>query len=318
MEEDDIRVPVYLITGFLESGKTSFINKTVRQDYFQIPQATLIISTEEGEEEYDSADLTKYRTFVQDIESEEEFTYEKLCEFERDVHPGRVLLELNPLWGVRKAEELKLPEGWGIVQEIVNVDAVTYPVYRVNMKSLFTEMFANTDLVIFNRCKEDMQLSDFRRGIKVTNPACELAFEGTDGEMIDLFQDTLPYDMDADVINIEDCDYGIFYVDMQDDPEKYEGKTVHFRGKVKKPSGLGSKRFALGWSAMTCCADDVQFIGYICASPDAPKYAEGDWVEITAKVEIRHLMAYRGKGPVFRVQEISRCEAPESDLVYFN
>ena len=213
---------------------------------------------------------------------------------------------------------MKLPEGWGIVQEIAVVDATTYTVYRTNMKSLFVEMFGNADLVMFNRCSADMPLADFRRGIKVTNPSCEIAFESPDGQMLDIFEDKLPYDIDADVINIEDVDYGIFYVDIRDNPDRYKGKTVHFRGKMAKSKALGSKYFGLGWMAMTCCAADIQYIGYICESPKARGFANGSWVEVTAKVEIRHVLAYHGVGPVFRVFSMEAIEAPESELVYFN
>ena len=318
MNEDEVRVPVYLITGFLESGKTSFINKVLRQSYFQIPQATLVINCEEGEEGYDSADLTHYRTFVSDFGEETALTPDRLREIEEELHPGRVMVELNPLWGVKNFENMPLPDGWGIVQEIAVVDAATYPVYRTNMKSLFVEMFANADLVMFNRCTEDMALADFRRGIKVSNPSCEIAFEDRHREMMDIFEDKLPYDTEADVINIEDVDYGIFYVDLRDNPERYEGKTVHFRGKMMKNKALGSKYFGLGWMAMTCCAEDLQFIGYICESPKARGFGNGSWVEVTAKVEIRHMLAYRGKGPVFRVISMETIEKPESELVYFN
>ena len=317
-EEDNILVPVYLITGFLESGKTTFLKKVVSQRYFQIPEITLVISCEQGEEEYDDRELARYRTVETDIEDREELTYEKLMEFEQEAHPGRVMIELNPLWGVKQFREMRLPEGWGVVQQVVTVDAGTYAVYRTNMKSLFSEMFTNADLVIFNRCTEGMPLADFRRGIKVTNPACEVAFGDMDGEMIDLFEDTVPYDLEADVIKIEDVDYGIFYVDLRDHPERYDGKTVSFRGKVQKTRSMGGKYFALGWNAMTCCADDIQFIGYICSSPKARLLGNGSWIEITAKCEIRHMTAYRGRGPVFKVTEMKSVQAPESDLVYFN
>lgn len=317
--EEDVRVPVYLITGFLESGKTSFIKKVVRQSYFQIPEPTVIINTEEGEVEYDSAELTRYRTFVVDTGEDEALTPDCLNKIENEVHPGRVMVELNPLWGVKNFETMPLPEGWGIVQEIAIVDASTYTVYRTNMKSLFVEMFANADLVMFNRCSGEMPLADFRRGIKVTNPPCEIVFENAaDGHMIDIFEDKLPYDLDADIVNIEDVDYGIFYVDLRDNPGKYEGKTVHFRGKMVKNKSLGSKYFGVGWMAMTCCAADLQYIGYICESPKARGFADGSWVEVTAAVEIRHVLAYRGKGPVFRVTDMKQIDPPESELVYFN
>ena len=318
MAEENIRVPVYLITGFLESGKTTFLNKVVRQRYFQIPEFTQIISCEAGEAEYDERELTRYRTLLKETEDAEELTFEYLQQIEEEVHPARVMVELNPLWGVQKFREMRLPEGWGVVQQVVTVDAGTYGVYRTNMKSLFVEMFRQADLVIFNRCTDDMALADFRRGIKVTNPACEVAFEDTDGEMIDLFEDSVPYDLEADVIKIEDVDYGIFYVDLRDHPERYDGKTVCFRGKVQKTRAMGGKYFALGWNAMTCCADDIQYIGYMCTSPKARLLGNGSWLEITAKCEIRHMTAYRGRGPVFRVMDMKPSPAPESDLVYFN
>ena len=44
-EEDEVEIPIYLITGFLESGKTSFINFTVAQDYFQIDVCTSAVHT---------------------------------------------------------------------------------------------------------------------------------------------------------------------------------------------------------------------------------------------------------------------------------
>ena len=318
MNEDDVRVPVYLITGFLESGKTTFINKVLRQSYFQIPEPTVVLNCEEGEKEYDSAALTHYNTFVVDFGEENALTPDRLAEIEEEIHPSRIMVELNPLWGVKNFETMPLPPGWGIVQEIAVVDAATYPVYRTNMKSLFTEMFANADLVMFNRCTPEMPLADFRRGIKVANPPCEIAFEAEDGSILDIFEDKLPYDTDADVINIEDVDYGIFYVDLRDHPERYEGKTVHFRGKMMKSKAMGSKYFGLGWMAMTCCAEDMQFIGYICESPKARGFSSGSWIEMTAKVEIRHMLAYRGKGPVFRAIDMKLTDPPASELVYFN
>ncbi len=318
MNEDEVRVPVYLITGFLESGKTKFINNTVRQDYFQIPQTTLILNTEEGVEEYDDAGLMKMRVISAEIESKEALTTEELQKFEDTSHPGRVMLEYNPLWGMADIENLKMPEGWGIIQEIVLVDALTYEIYRNNMKSMFVDMFRNADMVIFNRCREEMPLAEYRRGIKVVNPACEVVFESSEGQMLDIFADKMPYDLDADVVEIEDADFGIFYVDLRDNPDRYDGKTVHFRGKIQKSRMMPAKYFGIGWMAMTCCADDVQFIGYIAECPAASRFGNGSWVEVTAVVEIRHMMAYRGKGPVFKVEELSYINPPESELVYFS
>ena len=155
MEEQEIDMPVYLITGFLESGKTTFINFTVQQEYFQIEEPTLLIACEEGEVEYDQAMLLKHNTVLEVLEDPEELTRDKLRAFQRKYRPDRVILEYNPLWGVKHLEEMDLPHGWGIVQHIVTVDASTFQVYMNNMKSLFVEMARNADMVMFNRCKKE-------------------------------------------------------------------------------------------------------------------------------------------------------------------
>ncbi len=318
MEEQEIDMPVYLITGFLESGKTTFINFTVQQEYFQIEEPTLLIACEEGEVEYDQAMLLKHNTVLEVLEDPEELTRDKLRAFQRKYRPDRVILEYNPLWGVKHLEEMDLPHGWGIVQHIVTVDASIFQVYMNNMKSLFVEMARNADMVMFNRCKKEQPLANFRRSIKVVNPGCEILFEDEEGELTDIFEDEVPYDLKADVIEIEDMDYGIFYVDMRDHPERYQGRTVKFKGMVLKSRDVGANFFVPGRMAMTCCADDTTFIGYVCQSKNAPKLPMGSWVEVTATVDWKYLDVYHEEGPVLKAKAIRSAKAPESELVYFN
>ena len=176
-EEDEVEIPIYLITGFLESGKTSFINFTVAQDYFQIDGPTLLITTEEGEVEYDEKELLKHNTVLEIVEGPEQFTLDYLKKLNRKYRPERIILEYNPLWSVKKLEEMELPRGWGIVQEIVTVDASCFQIYMQNMKSVFMEMAKNADMVMFNRCRPEDPLPSFRRSIKVVNQACDVLFE---------------------------------------------------------------------------------------------------------------------------------------------
>ena len=203
MNQEEIRVPIYLITGFLEAGKTSFLNFTLRQNYFQQEAPTLLINTEEGEEEFDEKELLlKYRTEYEYIEEPEQFSYDNLRAFQRKYHPDRVVLEFNPLWGVAKLEAMKLPAGWGIAQQIVLVDATTFQIYQNNMKSLFVEMTKNADMVLFNRCTKDMPLANYRRSIKIVNPGCSVEFIDVNDEPIDIFEDSVPYDLTKDIIEI--------------------------------------------------------------------------------------------------------------------
>ena len=311
-------IPVYVFTGFLESGKTTFINFTVAQDYFQIDEPTLLITTEEGEVEYDEKELLKYNTVLEVVESQEQFTPEYLKKLKRRYNPERVILEYNPLWSVKKLEEMEMPRGWGIVQEIVTVDASCFQIYMQNMKSIFMEMSLHADMVMFNRCRPQDPLASFRRSIKVVNPACDVLFEDEEGEISNIFEDSMPYDLDADIIDIEDADYGIFYVDMEDHPERYRGKTVRFKGRVLKSENANAKFFVPGRMAMTCCADDTTFIGYICEFPKAKSLLMGQWVEVTAVVDWKYMEQYEGEGPVLIAKDIKSVQRPEVDLVYFN
>ncbi len=318
MGGDEIEIPIYLITGFLESGKTTFINFTVAQDYFQIDEPTLLITTEEGEVEYDEKELLKYNTVLEVVESQEQFTPEYLKKLKRRYNPERVILEYNPLWSVKKLEEMEMPRSWGIVQEIVTVDASCFQIYMQNMKSIFMEMSLHADMVMFNRCRPQDPLASFRRSIKVVNPACDVLFEDEEGEISNIFEDSMPYDLDADIIDIEDADYGIFYVDMEDHPERYRGKTVRFKGRVLKSENANAKFFVPGRMAMTCCADDTTFIGYICEFPKAKSLLMGQWVEVTAVVDWKYMEQYEGEGPVLIAKDIKSVQRPEVDLVYFN
>ena len=45
-------IPVYLFVGFLESGKTKFIQETMEDPQFDSGDKTLLLVCEEGEEEY--------------------------------------------------------------------------------------------------------------------------------------------------------------------------------------------------------------------------------------------------------------------------
>ena len=152
----------------------------------------------------------------------------------------------------------------------------------------------------------------------MVNPACDISFEVENGDIIDLFEESMPYDMNADIIDIDDVDYGIFYIDMEDNPKKYVGKTVRFKARAMKSRKEEAEYFVPGRKAMTCCADDTRVIGYICKTPLAKNLRHGQWVQVTAKVAFEYSKQYRGKGPVFYASDVVPCEAPAEEMVYFN
>ena len=310
-------VMVYLMTGFLDSGKTQFLKFTLEQDYFQIDGKTLLILCEEGEEEYNPMEMLKYGVVIEKIEDQEDLTEEYLEELNRKHEPERVVVEYNGMWKVSDFESMKLPDGWEIEQKLTTVDASTFQMYLTNLKPLFVEMVRGAELVLFNRCEDLKPLPGYRRSVKVVSPQAEVIFEDEEGEIENIFEDDVPYDLKAPVIQIAREDYGIWYVDMMENPDRYKGKTVEFTAKVLKPRSFPSKVFLPGRMAMTCCADDTTFLGYVCRSSYAPKLKAGQWITVHAKVRYANVSVYQGEGPVLEAENIEPAE-PIEELVYFN
>lgn len=305
--------PVYFINGFLESGKTSFLSFTLAQDYFQIKGTTLLILCEEGEEEFDSKLLQKSKTIVEVIDNEEDFTVEKLQELEKNWKPERIVIEYNGMWDNKN---IKLPFHWNIEQRITCIDAGSFTSYYNNMRSMVAEMVRKSELIIFNRCDNVMEsLSTFRRNIKAINQTADVVFENAQGEINEIFEEDLPYDVKADIIELTDNSYGIWYLDVMDHMERYEGKKIKFLAMCLKPKQLPKGVFVPGRMVMTCCAEDVQFIGYVCLSEDADKLKDKQWINITCTIGREYFEGYKGEGPVLRMVSYEEASKPKNEVI---
>ena len=318
MEEDDVRVPVYLVNGFLEGGKTSFLRFTVAQEYFDIDEPTLLILCEEGEEEYDLRELADHDTRLEIVEDQEHFNEGFLQKLEEIYQPGRVLIEYNGMWQTGRLHQMELPEGWEIVQQITTIDASTCQVYMNNMKSLFMDMVRDSELVIFNRCTPELPLASFRRNIKAVNQRSEIIFEDEKGELDNIFEEEMPFNLDAPVVDIPLEDYGIWYLDALEHTDRYLGKTLRFRAQVMKDRRIGHGIFVPGRMAMACCEEDTSFIGFICKSDQAETLRNGQWITLTAKLAEEYARAYRAKGPVLYAESIEEADPIPDDMVFFN
>ncbi len=305
--------PVYFINGFLESGKTSFLKFTLAQDYFKIRGTTLLILCEEGEEEYDTKLLKKSKTIIEKIEDEEDFTVEHLSEIEKQWKPERIIIEYNGMWNNK---DLQLPSSWVMEQQITCVNAATFPMYYNNMKSMVAEQVRNSELIIFNRCDDCMDsLGVYRRNIKAVNAAAAVVFENKDGEIDEIFEEDLPYDLKADEIKLDDNSYGLWYLDVMEHLERYEGKKISFLAQNLRPGGLPKGYFVPGRRAMTCCADDLTFLGYICKYDKADTIKDKSWANVTCTVKKEFFEGYRGEGPVLTAISVSPCEAPKNEVI---
>ena len=306
--------PVYVINGFLESGKTEFITYTLAQPYFQTGGRTLLILCEEGENEYDEQLLKLSRTDLVLIENEEDFQPAKLIELEKKHKPERIIIEYNGMWNYK---EMKLPWHWKIEQQITTIDASTFPMYFTNMKSLLAEQIRASELIIFNRCDGVEDLSSYKRNIKAINQKAEIVFEGSNGEINEIMEEDLPYDIKAPIIELNNDSYGIWYLDSLDHLERYEGKTIKFTAMVLKPKDFPTGYFVPGRMAMTCCADDMAFLGFACEYDKADKLTDQQWVKVTAKVAKEYFADYQGEGPILHATSVEQTKAPKETVISF-
>ncbi len=319
-----MEVPVYIINGFLESGKTTFIRETLKDPEFSGKERTLIIACEEGEEEYDESMLAKYNTAVVTVEEREELTPEYLRMLAAQYRPQRVMIEFNGMWSVEEFVGQELPRDWVMVQIITIIDASTYQNYLNNMKSIMMGQFKLSDTIIFNRCDETTDKLALRRSVKVTNRKGQIIYESADGVTDDAGEEVLPFDIDADLIDLCDDDYGLWYMDAMDNPKKYSGKKIRFRAMVYRSEKLPKRSFVPGRFAMTCCADDIAFIGFLCkvgenVGPVAFESLKNrSYIYVTADIQVEYYREYRGKGPVLYATSIEPAPEPEDKLVYFN
>ncbi|MBE5941977.1 MAG: GTPase [Lachnospiraceae bacterium] len=310
-------IPVFVFMGFLECGKTKFCSETLIDRNFTEGDKTLLIVTEEGMEEYDEAELAKRNISVAYLD-EEDINTEKLLDLQDEYEPKAVMIEYNGMWQLDRLFSIRVPKGWTVVQVITLIDATTFTIYNNNMKSLMLEHIQNADMVVFNRCTEETDINTMRMAVKTVNRRAQIVFENVNGQaQIDDGEMEIPYDMDKDVIEIEDEDYGIFYIDASDNPEKYVDRVVKFKGQVYCPPQYKGKAFVPGRFAMTCCAEDITFLGFKCVTLETSNLKDREWVTVTAKVKCEYYEEFEGDGPVLYPQKIEKADKPEEEVVYF-
>jgi len=269
-------VPVYIVSGFLDSGKTSIIHNMLEDDSFSRGQKTLIVCCEEGMEEFDEAALAKIKTSLHIVDSVDEMIPSLFVDLNKKYKPERVIIEYNSVFTFDRLNTMQMPAAWELVQIIAMIDATTYENYMVNMRQLMTDPMQNADLVLFNRCENDMPISSWRRQIRAMNPNTSILFEFTDGHSDNGVSDEdLPFDMKAEVIEISDENFGIFYLDAMDHPDRYDKKILHLKGQVFKDDSAPENFVRFGRLAMTCCADDIACLSFLLRGdlrPDKDKY----------------------------------------------
>ncbi len=308
-------IPVFVVTGFLDSGKTTLVQETLmEQDWIQ-PGRTLLICCEEGEVEYTSEYLESRNMVLQQVSEKEQLTPAFFKTLSKTYRPVQVVIEYNGMWKLEDLLSIKYPYNWELQGVYSTVNGLTLDMYLKNMRNMLMEQLTESELIVVNRCAEGVDRSGFRRALKVQNPMAQLIFEDTQGRIIQPSSEDLPYDTQQDVIRIEDEDFGIWYVDAYDHPDRYLDKEVVFKAQIFRPKGMEDNMFVPVRKIMTCCAADIRFYGYPCKSKQKVEGDKKKYYQVTARFAYE-AVGFGNEQPVLYLEKLEEAPKPKEDVVY--
>lgn len=312
------QIPVYAFTGFLDSGKTKFIQETLEDPRFNAGERTLVLIFEEGEEEYDLATYP-YKNVYLEVLDQQTVSTEELKALQKKYKAERVVAELN---GMQQVGDLymRFPSQWAIAQEVMFADSTTIMAYNANMRNLVMDKLVGAQMVVFNRMTPGADVMPFHKLARAANRRIDILYDYTDGTTkFDEIEDPLPFDINAPVIEVKDEDYALWYRDVSEEPEKYSGKTVRFKAQVAMLRRDKNNMFAPGRFVMTCCVEDIQFCGIPCRYDEASKLESRSWVMVTAKITAEEHPLYKGDvGPMLTALSVETGAQPaDPDVATF-
>ena len=309
-----MELPVYLMAGFLDSGKTNFING-ILEEGFARDQRTLLLCCEEGEEEYEKAALDNVTVVT--VEEQEQLTNAFLKECQRKYRPQQVIIEYNGMWPLEPLYTQILPANWILYQIMTLVDARSFDVYAKTMGQMMMEKLVNADMIVFNRCDAQLRTALRKRNLKMVNRRAEIYLENADGSSEEYDDGSMrPFDLSKPLLEIPDEEYGVWYVDVMDHPKEYDGKKVRLKMlmcKSKKYKGVCCP----GRFAMICCEKDVTFLGLVASGGGIERFENRDWIQVEATIRALEHPAYKGVGPVLQVESAVPCAKPAEEVVSF-
>ena len=311
------QIPVYAFTGFLDSGKTKFIQETLEDERFNAGERTLLLVFEEGEEEFDFSTYPHQNVFLEVLD-QETVTEKDLKALMKKYRPERIVAELN---GMHLVGDLyaRFPPEWAIAQEVMFADSTTFLAYNANMRNLVMDKLTGAQMVVFNRLQKNADVMPFHKIARAASRRIDIMYEFTDGTTkFDDIEDPLPFDINAPVIEVADDDYALWFRDVTEEPEKYQGKTVRFKAQVAMLRRDKNGMFAPGRFVMTCCVDDIQFCGLPCKWADAAKLKSRAWVMVEAKISAEKHRLYKGDlGPVLTAISVTDAAPAVEDVCTF-
>ncbi len=310
-------IPIFLFTGFLDAGKTKFISDTLSSKEFLSERNTLLLVCEEGEEEYDPSEFAEPCVTLVPIEEEEKLTQPYMEELLRIYRPDQIIIEYNGMWSLDTLYQ-SLPENTAAVaQEFAFFDATDILVYNANMRTQVVDKLRSCDLAIFNRMEHGQDVMPFHKLVRGVSRNADIVYDYGDGVERDEIEDPLPFDKKADIIEIADTDYALFYRDMSEHLDDYKGKKVKLRVQIAHDPKLAANEMLIGRQIMTCCIEDTVYSGLVAVYKAADFYRTGDWLMITAEITLKKHPLYETRGPIFNILDLARTSPPEVEVTTF-
>ena len=312
-----MEIPVYIFTGFLESGKTTFIQDTLQDSRFNQGERTLLLVCEEGEVEFAPERFSGKNVSIRMLEDESELTEQNLSRMLMESRAERVMVEYNGMWLLQHFYD-EMPEGWLPYQNMLFIDARTFLNYNANMRSLVVDKLKDCDVCVFNRVSKNDDTMEFHKIVRGISRRTDILYEYEGGNVIpDEIEDPLPFDINAPVIKIEDRDFALFYRDLTEEKEKYKGKKVLFKGLLAIDRKFPDRTCAIGRHIMTCCVEDIQYCGLVSKLPDGLNPENSSWYMVEAEIDVHFSRLYGKKGPIFNVTKLTKCDPPEESVATF-
>ncbi|MBP3855022.1 MAG: GTPase [Ruminiclostridium sp.] len=313
----DNTVPVYLFLGFLEAGKTQFIQTTLEDENFGAGDNILLLVCEEGVEEYKLDGLKNCTITMKTIDDISQFNKANLAKMAYDCKADCVVLEYNGMWSLNDLF-VGLPDNWAVFQAITIVDATTAVMYNNAMRQLMYEKLSTCNVVVFNRFEGNATKEELHKLVRGSSRGANIYYETNDGDMeLDDIEDPLPFDMNADIIEIKDIDFAVWFSDIMENTKNYNGKTIRCKMLITKQPRFPKDVFAVGRYMMTCCAADVQFV-WIAANYKAGfKPRDPHWAYVTGKISVGHDRYRNIDYPIMDIVSLEDAPPPAEEVASF-
>ena len=308
----DLR-PVYIFSGFLDSGKTTSIKNTLLDPRFTEGEKTLICAFEQGDVEYDDEFLKKTNSAVEYLDFAS-FTPDIMKRLDNKYKPDRVFIEMNGLDNGIEFFKKGMVKGLEVAQILTTIDGSKFKLNMNNLKQFFYNHINISDLAIINR-SDNQDLRYFRNNLKGINQKIQIIYEDEKGNVTDKIEDNY-FDVTKPII-VSDADFGLWYMDLIDNPNKYDNVEItvnsyFYRIDDENPSVMG-----FGRKAMVCCSNDMQEILFPVFYDQKNNlkmnkfYTLHGFLRMTNTVENSRVC-------VFYLEDYETCDELADSLVYFN